>query len=224
MTVETLQIPENHSAAKTLATNLASLLTQHRLSESDLAKALNVPYNTIHRLIEGTTTDPRMSTLMMIAEHFDITIDTLLSNTNQSFASKDAPKLVPIFTWEALQDSDFRQNIRLEDWPTWAPVATSKTLTLGPACYGLESRPSMFPRFPLGTTFIIDPDEQAIDGDLVLIRIKSSGETTLRDLIIDAPHWRLAPTVTGSDILVFDESQYAIIGIVVLTMFYARNV
>ncbi|MBA2650241.1 MAG: helix-turn-helix transcriptional regulator [Legionella sp.] len=53
-----------------LPTNLYNLPKIHQLSESELANHLQVPYNTIHRLISGITFDPRISTLRQIANYF----------------------------------------------------------------------------------------------------------------------------------------------------------
>lgn len=61
-----------------LSNNLSSLLKKHNISESDLARTLNLPYNTIHRLVTGHTIDPRISTLKAIAGYFKVKLDALL--------------------------------------------------------------------------------------------------------------------------------------------------
>lgn len=76
------QLLKNHSLGgfdKNLSNNLSSLMKENNISESDLARALNVPYNTIHRLITGHTTDPRVSTLKSIAAYFNVSLDCLFN-------------------------------------------------------------------------------------------------------------------------------------------------
>lgn len=48
------------------------------LSESALAKAINLPKATINRVLSGKTPDPRAGTLIPIAQYFNISIDQLL--------------------------------------------------------------------------------------------------------------------------------------------------
>jgi transcriptional regulator with XRE-family HTH domain len=63
-----------------LANNLRILLRTRKLSENQVAQAINLPVMTIRRLISGETTDPRLSTLKLMADYFGVTIDTLIGN------------------------------------------------------------------------------------------------------------------------------------------------
>lgn len=57
---------------------LKKLLAQHGLTANALANKLNVPTPTIHRLVTGDVKDPRISTLIIIANYFSVTIEQLL--------------------------------------------------------------------------------------------------------------------------------------------------
>lgn len=48
------------------------------MSESALARAVNLPKATIHRVLSGSTPDPRAGTLLPIAQYFNITIEQLM--------------------------------------------------------------------------------------------------------------------------------------------------
>lgn len=48
------------------------------MSESALARAVNLPKATIHRVLAGLTPDPRAGTLLPIAQYFNITIEQLM--------------------------------------------------------------------------------------------------------------------------------------------------
>jgi SOS-response transcriptional repressor LexA len=81
----------------------------------------------------------------------------------------------------------------------------------------------MHSRFPVGTVFIIDPKEKPIDGDLVLIRFKNNESVSLRDLIIDSPHWQLLSIAQNAPSINYDVKEHEIIGVVLLTILNARK-
>ncbi|CAM3716396.1 LexA family protein [Legionella longbeachae] len=209
-----------------LSKNLSLIMKENNVSESDLARALNLPYNTIHRLVSGHTTDPRISTLKSIASYFNVSLDTLL-NQNQgvpnTLKTHIGPRTVPIVTWEQLSDDELLRTINSLNWDHWLPISLVSIDNLSLNAYALESRPSMQPRFPIGTFFIIDPDCKPIDGDLILVKIKINNAVSLRELIIDPPSIQLLPIIENSDVLNFNESEHEIIGVVVLSMHHCRR-
>lgn len=210
-----------------LSRNLAMLMKRDQVSESDLAKSLDLPYNTVKRLTSGFTTDPRVSTLSLIAQYFNITLDALLGEsdpTRVSVRNNDrSPRAVPILSWENIANKMFFETVDFRNWEFWQPIALASTDSLSDTAYALESRPSMQSRFPLGTVFIIDPKEKPIDGDLVLIRFKNDNSVSLRDLIIDSPHWQLLSIAQNTPSINYDVKEHEIIGIVVLTILKARK-
>ena len=62
----------------TLAQVLTYLLDYADLTPNGLAVILGIPTPTIYRLAMGDVTDPRLSTLTMIANYFGITIEQLV--------------------------------------------------------------------------------------------------------------------------------------------------
>lgn len=212
------------SALDTLSENLLRLLKLHNTNESELASRLNITYNTIHRLVAGTTTDPKLSTLQQIAEHFDISLDTLLSNSRLNpRATTDTPHLIPVLSWENIQTLNFFNTFNSETWTKWIPVVTTEKNMINGACYALESTRSMQPRFPIGTTFIVKPLEPPVDGDIVLVRFAGDQSVSLRELMIDSPEWQLHPTIPGSKSLVLERGKVDIIGVVILTLIQPRK-
>lgn len=65
-----------------LPNNILRLMMKKRMSDSDLARAVRLPYNTIKRLTTGETTDPKISTLFLIADFFEVGIDALLKSSS----------------------------------------------------------------------------------------------------------------------------------------------
>ncbi len=208
-----------------LSANILGLMKKSSITESELAAALNIPYNTVKRLVTGVTTDPKLSTLQLIADYFKVGIDALLRNPDDTrgFGVKTSPVSVPILSWETLNNPDFLDSLDFNQWTDWQPVALSLEDNISSNSYAIKSTKSMALRFPLGTVFIVEPNEKPIDGDLILIRLKDSGEVALKDLIIDPPAWHLQPILPNSDNIRFNEDLHEVIGVVILTIFNSRS-
>ncbi len=165
-----------------LAENLLKLLHFHQMNESDLAKNLQVPYNTIHRLLTGATSDPRVSTLQQIADFFGVTLDYLLTkNSSNPLLKQPLSQSIPVLNWGALLDPNFKQHLESNPHSKRIQIAQMENIKNLKKLFAIESTKSMQPRFPAGTTFIVSMVEQPIDGDLVLVRFKDDS-ISLREL------------------------------------------
>jgi len=59
--------------------NLQRLMAKHEVrSGSDLARQLDIPAPSINRIVAGQIVDPRCSTLILLADYFDVSIDQLV--------------------------------------------------------------------------------------------------------------------------------------------------
>lgn len=206
-----------------LSENLSVLLKQHNLNANQLAQLIGIPMMTVRRLISGETEDPRISTLRIIADYFDISIDLLIGGDPRTIiaASKKIKSyLIPKINWEFLSRFDNHEKYDFDDCSEWQSISLNYNDHIGKNAFALESRPSMYPRFPKGTIFIIDPDTTPTDGDIVLIKIRENNEFTLRELIIDPPEWRLSPLISDSNTIYFSIDRHAIVGVSLLTILY----
>ena len=59
------------------AKNLATLIKEDSISQSDLAKKLGVSHQTISRYLSSTR-EPYIDTLILIAEYFKVTVGQLI--------------------------------------------------------------------------------------------------------------------------------------------------
>jgi transcriptional regulator with XRE-family HTH domain len=210
-----------------LSKNLSILMSVNKITESELARALKLPYNTIKRLVSGFTTDPRISTLSSISNYFKISIDALLGTGDPTKISiknhDDTHRSVPILSWEDISTPNFLEHSDFVNWEFWQPVALAPLDRLSETAFAIESRPSMQSRFPIGTFFIIDPKISPIDSDLVLVRFRNNDSVSLRDLIIDSPHWQLVSIVQNSPSINYNVDEHEIIGVVVLIILKTRK-
>jgi len=100
MTSTIIKIKNNE--LETIAQNLQCLIARQSLNTNQIAEKLGLPLVTLRRLMLGSTTDPRISTLKNIAEYFDVSLDTLVSGDVSEFNLKKQsvrPQCVPILYW-----------------------------------------------------------------------------------------------------------------------------
>lgn len=216
----------NETQLKKLAKNLRMLLAEYHVSENDVAQTLNIPVMTVRRLASGETTDPRISTLKLIADYFKVSVDSLIKDNNPKtigLMSRSTPQFIPILDWKMAMEENPTKDLDLKSWKDWQPVVLNDQTVFSADTFALESRPSMQPRFPVGTLFIIDPHEEPTDGDIVLIKMKKDGNLSIRELIVDLPRWQLQPVIAGSEIIFYDIDLHHIAGVVVLTMLHTKK-
>jgi transcriptional regulator with XRE-family HTH domain len=204
-----------------LSNNLSMLLKQHNLNISQISQLLDIPVMTIRRLLSGETEDPRISTLKLIADYFHVSVDFLIGEDSKSFLmaeKKVKSYLIPKISWDSL--SEINHPDLLKQSTEWESISLNNDEAISTNAFALESKPSMHPRFPRGTAFIIDPETTAKDGDIVLIKFKDNPDYAMKELIIDPPEWRLVPLVADSHTIQFQQDMHAIAGVVILTLLY----
>lgn len=210
-----------------LSKRLQRLFKLNDTNISQTAQKLGIPMMTIRRLISGETKDPRLSTLKLITDHFGITIDALFREDPVSIeATKNTKSYsVPFIDWETIAKISSIKDLNLDNWKEWQPISfdESEDQLLSNEAFAIESRPSMYPRFPQGSIFIIDPLVKPNDGDIILLKIKKNNEIALKELIIDPPEWKLYPIVSGSNSIQYSEESFYIIGVNMLTLLYKRK-
>jgi transcriptional regulator with XRE-family HTH domain len=61
-----------------LSTNLKKLRKQKKLSQDNLARLANIPYNTLVKIESGKSNNPTFETLSKLADALNISIDELV--------------------------------------------------------------------------------------------------------------------------------------------------
>ncbi len=211
-----------------LPKNISTLMKQKSMNASQLAHTLDVPLMTIGRLLSGKTKDPRISTLKVISDYFKVSIDILINEEinpkNSSTFSNNKTYTVPKFTWDNLSLLKTIEDLDFNNWADWQSVSLKDNNIMSHKSFALESRPSMYPRFPQDTVFVIVPDLVPTDGDLILIKFKENDECTLRELLIDPPEKRLLPLIEDSKTLILNDDTHEIIGVCCLTILYGHKI
>lgn len=212
--------------SKSIADTLSELLGKNNLSSNQLANILGIPTMTVRRLLSGETEDPRISTLKIISDYFGVSIDVLAGDNSQKLlmpSKKIASYLVPKISWDSLSTIKNINEVDFNTFNEWQSVSLNEQDTISKSTFALESKPSMYPRFPSGSIFIIDPKIIPTDGDIVLVRIKLNNTVTLRELVIDPPVWQLLALTTNSKPIEYHEDEHEIVGVNVLTLLYSNK-
>jgi SOS-response transcriptional repressor LexA len=174
-----------------LSSTLKNLLFHKDMKTMDLARALDIPQPTIHRLVTGKTTRPYRSSLEPIADFFDISVDQLLGETPMPSAASTPPsplsvKTIPIIHWENAHATEAQHREPLSEIIVSGDLSTD-TFAL------VMMDTSMEPLFPKMSLLIFDPSATLHDRSYVLVQLAHQTTPIFRQLLIDADQRYLKP-------------------------------
>lgn len=213
---QSVVITKEFNAAE-LSKILRMLMAEHgNLSEAQLARDTNLPQPTIHRILNGETQDPRISTITPLAEYFNVSINQLLGleplSANLSKSSRVVS--IPIISWaDVVKGAKYYERLTPENWKSWANVESKHA-----GCYALKSKPSMSPRFPIHSVLIIDKQTKVFDGDFIVISSQEMQEATLRQYVSDGAQKYLKPITPEFPIEPFND-QIVLHGVLIRAIF-----
>jgi len=150
-----------------LSITLKTLIdSQDDLSEAKLCRELNIPQPTLHRLVNGATSNPTVTTLLPIAEYFKISLEQLLglepldlnTSTAHSFQSRKSTQ-IPLIPWEEVyKHKKLLPDITTANWEEW--VTTNLKLKPGTFALQIEIDTIPVPYYENGTILIIEPSNE----------------------------------------------------------------
>ncbi|WP_423063634.1 LexA family protein [Candidiatus Paracoxiella cheracis] len=211
-TINTLYLKQK--SGEVFINNLHHLMLENSITEAELARRTKIPQPTLHKILTGKTADPRVSTLQSLANYFGLTVDELFTGLEIAKRTQTNTQSIPIISWsDSIQGLSLLNKLSPSNWDEWIV-----TESIAKNAFGLESKPSMEPRFPKKTILIIDPSTCSKDGDLVIVHYPNTEEATLRELSIDGPNQMLLPIKPNlpTDKLTDD---FKILGVVVQSRF-----
>jgi SOS-response transcriptional repressor LexA len=162
-------------------------------SEGELARRSGVNQPTIHRIIAGTSREPRQSNLDKIAKALGTTSDHLRHGgkvTRSNIATGPEIKgKFPLISWVAAGAWHDITEIHPSEAPLYpCPVKCSEhTFVL--RVQGI----SMEPLFRDGDLIFIDPEAEWRHGSYVVARLDDQNEATFKQLIIESGQKYLKP-------------------------------
>jgi transcriptional regulator with XRE-family HTH domain len=173
-------------------TNIRHLMRLNNFTEAELSRQTAIPQATLHKILSGQTTDPRISTLQIIANVFNITVDALMSGSPSNARNNPLTKIktqsIPILSWaDSIQSEKLLSTLSANNWNKWVVSEY-----LNEKVYALITKPSMEPFFAEGSILIIDPTLNPIDGAIVVVHYPETEEATLREFLHDGPNKSLS--------------------------------
>jgi SOS-response transcriptional repressor LexA len=197
-----------------LGDNLKQLMHLHHLNEAKLARNTSIPQPTLHKILTGNTVAPKISTLRLLADYFNVTLEELYTSGYSFQIQKTKSQSIPIISWhDCTKSLEYLDTLSLSNCEEWIVIEPLTKYT-----YGLISKSSMEPQFPKNTILIISPETAAEDGDFVVVHYLDSEEATLRELVLDGPNKLLIPLSQniGTDKL---DDQIKILGVLMQSRF-----
>lgn len=167
---------------------LKRLLFDKDMKPVDLAREVNIPPPTIHRLVTGKSTRPYKSSLKPIADYFSLTVDQLIGEEPLEPATSSPTNLttfreIPLIPWNEME-GDVKN--KYEKIPFVGKISEVGFATILPDF-------SMEPMFTAGSVLIFDPKKPCKDRSFILVKLNEINMVVFRQLLIDLEHKYLKP-------------------------------
>lgn len=160
-----------------LSKKLKKLLFERDITPTDLAKALDMPVPTVHRIVTGRTTRPHEKSIKSISDFFGISIKDLVdANENTKVSTENSLKQAPLLAWSQLTEK--MENLQSDTTVTVSNVS-DKVFALSMPDHSME------PMIEKESTLIFDPEVEATDRSYVLVKLSEPNIYVLRQLLID---------------------------------------
>lgn len=153
------------------------------MNSADLARKVNLPVPTIHRLVTGKSTRPYRSSLEPIAEFFSINVDQLLGeqplSDKQTSNNNNTTKYIPIIKWQDIENQTPKKDIHEK------VIVGTNQISNKSFCVTMPDS-SMEPLFPENSQLIFDESITPKDRCYVLVKLNNCDKIVFRQLLIDS--------------------------------------
>jgi SOS-response transcriptional repressor LexA len=158
---------------------LKRLMAEKKIRVAELARQINLPQPTIHRIATGACEHPHLSSLEPIANFFSISVDQLKGH--ELIPWLDRASRIPFLTWEQALSWPSNKNKMHDNELIFTDANVGKN------GYALKiNDAAMDPVFPKNTLLIADPDKSPKDRSYVIAKLTNLNIPVFRQLLIDA--------------------------------------
>ncbi len=167
---------------------LKNLLGKREIKPADLARGVDLPLSTIHRIVTGKSTRPHASSLELIADYFELEVSQLLGEKpmpgeQEMELSGINIKKIPLVSWNDLINAEKSNFLYI---PFIGNISNQGFATVMPDT-------SMSPFIRKNSVLIFDPNIEPFDRSCVLVKIEGANNYVVRELLIDIKHKYLKP-------------------------------
>ena len=199
-----------------LANNLHRLMSDARLSASELGRRLKIPAATIKKLRTGENVNPTISTLLPVANYFGVTISQLvgdqpLSKSALEFSTSCKGQeltMLPLISWEQsiLWNIDQKINSQTHVLAEQKPSENSFALVV-------EANDSNI--FEEGGVLLVDKNKDYKHGDYILVHKSGQSRPSVKRVLIEDGVKYMQSILSGISVAAPLDSSYKILGSVV---------
>lgn len=182
----------------------------NKLTPAALARKLGIPTNKITRILNGNVTDPKATTLVQIANYFNITIEQLLGlepilRHGEMQQQKNIRRPLPVFK--------FSKGIETYPPIEWYRVTENDAdekycvLSLDTDLYE--------PTFPQNSLLIINQDIILDDRAFIIVKKKDNSiHYSIKKYVVEGNQNYLYPINPKLPIEIYDENLHTIVGVI----------
>ena len=199
-----------------LANNLHRLMSDSRLSASELGRRLKIPAATIKKLRTGENVNPTISTLLPVANYFGITISQLVGDQPLSKSALNVPTscegheltMLPLISWEQsiLWNVDQKINSQAQILAEQKPSENSFALVIDATDSNV---------FEEGGVLLVDKNKDYKHGDYVLVHKSGQSRPSVKRILIEDGIKYMQSVLSGINLTAPLDSSYKILGSVV---------
>lgn len=174
---------DNNILYGNLSDILNNLIKSTGITEAYLSRAINMPRATINRITTGAITDPKSSTLLLIANYFHVSVDQLLGR-EPIFSYRVHIIKVPLIELSQVKKILSQSNILItsncKNWVDFEYKGDSEKLFAFKV-----SGDAMWPYFDNNSIVIVDTSIIPQNQNFVIVHLKQNDEIIIRKLLID---------------------------------------
>ena len=165
---------------------ITELMEFHNMDAVELSLKTGVPTSTISRLRSPSDRSPNLSSLMPIADFFDVTISQLIGEDSINYINdmdndeitSSSKLLIPVLDEDTIEDYINNKEIEFESISIDLPVNETSF------AYLLNGN-AMEPEFPDKTLLIIDPTIEPENLDFILLITTHKKKPIFRQILIE---------------------------------------
>lgn len=165
---------------------LKRLMAEQKIRVTELARRVNLPQPTVHRIVTGICEHPHLSSLKPLADFFSITVEQLKGH--EPLGALETVTRVPLLEWGEIHAWLDKEKV---------PMDTPKVITdakVSAKAFALKVKDAaMDPVFPIHSVLIVDPDRPPKDRSFVVALLHNYFEPIFRQLLMNAGENYLKP-------------------------------
>ncbi len=162
---------DTRQRASLMVERIRALMRQQGMNDADLARKTGVSPATLSRVLSMATEDPRISTILAVADALGSTVGYLLQS--------ERAYPIPILGWdEVLEFARGQRDMARKT--QWLTVDTPRR----PGTFAVRTTPSMAPRFREGSIVVVEPGVTLRDAQ-VAAAVVHGGAPALHRVVVD---------------------------------------